>query len=123
MLATLTAHLRGGISEGSPQPLIAPIGAQCGTGQPNDPDPLLPPGTAFQLEGAHVMDGDAVFLNGEDTGLTVSVTGTSSSCSSTQGQITTQALSISGLVRTGGTDLLQIRSAAGLLSNEMPLAP
>jgi len=123
LLATLTAQLRSGVSEDSPQPLIAPVGAQCDTGRPNDPDPLLPPGTSIEFEGAHVTDGDAVFLNGQDTGLGVSVAGTSSSCSATEGQITTQLLSVSGLPRTGGTDLLQIRSANGLLSNEMPLAP
>jgi hypothetical protein len=123
LLATLTAQLRNGVSEDSPQPLIAPVGAQCDTGRPNDPDPLLPPGTSIEFEGAHVADGDAVFLNGQDTGLGVSVVGTSSSCSATEGQITTQLLSVSGLPRTGGTDLLQIRSANGLLSNEMPLAP
>jgi hypothetical protein len=122
LLATLTAHLRSGVSEDSPQPLIAPVGAQCDTG-PSVPDPLLPPGAAFQLEGAHVVDGDAVFLNGQDTGLTVAVTGSSSSCSATEGQITTQLLTVSGLSRTGGTDLLQIRNANGLLSNEMPLEP
>jgi hypothetical protein len=122
LLATLTAHLRSGVSESSPQPLVAPVGAQCDTG-PNTPDPLLPPGSSFQFEGSHVADGDAVFLNGRDTGLTVAVTGTSSSCSATEGQITTQLLSVTGLTRTGGTDLLQIRSANGLLSNELPLAP
>jgi hypothetical protein len=122
LLATLTAHLRSGVSEDSLQPLIAPVGAQCDTG-PNIPDPLLPPGSSFEFEGAHVTDGDAVFLNGQDTGLAVSVIGTSSSCSATEGQITTQLLSVSGLTRTGGTDLLQIRSTNGLLSNEMPLAP
>jgi YVTN family beta-propeller protein len=122
LIVTLTGHLRSGVSEDSPQPLIAPFGAQCDTG-PNTPDPLLPAGSSFPFEGAHVAHGDAVFLNGQDTGLQVSVTGTSSSCSPTQGQITTQLLSVSGLVRTGGTDLLQIRSANGLLSNEMPLLP
>ncbi len=122
LVATLTAHLRSGVSENSPQPLIAPWGAQCDTG-PNNPDPLLPGGSSFPFEGAHVADGDAVFLNGQDTGLTVSVTGTSTSCSATAGQITTQLLSVSGLTRTGGTDLLQVRSANGLLSNEMPLMP
>jgi YVTN family beta-propeller protein len=123
LLATLTAHLRSGVSESSLQPLVAPIGAQCDTGKPNDPDPLLPPGSSIEFEGAHVVDGDAVFLNGQDTGLAVAVTGPSSSCSATEGQITTQLLSVIGLTRTGGTDLLQIRSADGLLSNEMPLAP
>jgi hypothetical protein len=122
LIATLTAQLRSGVSEDSPQPLIAPIGAQCDTG-PSVPDPLLPPGASFQFDGAHVVDGDAVFLNGQDTGLTVSVTGTSSACGVTEGQITTQRLSVSGLARTGGTDLLQVRSANGLLSNEMPLEP
>jgi hypothetical protein len=122
LIATLTAHLRSGVSEDSPQPLIAPFGAQCDTG-PNTPDPLLPGGSSVPFEGAHVADGDAVFLNGQDTGLSVSVTGTSSSCSATEGQITTQLLSVSGLPRTGGLDLLQIRSANGLLSNEMPLLP
>jgi hypothetical protein len=122
LLATLTAYLRSGVTESSLQPLIAPFGAQCGTG-PFTPDPLLPGSPSFPFEGAHVADGDAVFLNGEDTGLTVSVTGTSPSCSATEGQITTQLLSVSGLTRTGGTDLLQIRSANGLLSNEMPLGP
>ena len=122
LIATLTAHLRSGVSEESLQPLVAPIGAQCDTG-PNNPDPLLPPGASFQFEGAHVVTGDAVFLNGQDTGLTVSVIDSSSSCSATEGQITTQLLSVSGLTRTGGTDLLQVRSADGLLSNELPLAP
>jgi hypothetical protein len=122
LIATLTAHLRSGVSEHSPQPLVAPVGAQCDTG-PNTPDPLLPGSSSFAFEGAHVVNGDAVFLNGQDTGLTVSVTGTSSSCSATEGQITTQLLSVSGLPRTGGTDLLQIRNANGLLSNEMPLVP
>jgi hypothetical protein len=123
LLATLTAHLRSGVSESSPQPLIAPFGAQCDTG-PNTPDPLLPGSSSFLFEGAHVADGDAVFLNGQDTGVTVSVTGASTSCPDPEdGHVTTQLLSVSGLPRTGGTDLLQIRSANGLLSNEMPLMP
>jgi hypothetical protein len=123
LIATLTAHLRSGVSEDSLQPLIAPIGAQCDTGGLSIPDPLLPPGSAFQFEGAHVVDGDAVFLNGQDTGLAVSVIDASSSCLASEGQITTQLLSVSGLTRENPTDLLQIRSANGLLSNEMPLAP
>ncbi len=125
LIATLTANLRSGVSEDTPQPLIAPTGAQCDTpGGPNDPN--LPSGSSFSFEGAHVVTGDAVFLNGQDTGLTVTVTGTSTACGSTDGHITTQALSVSGLPGTAtqtalGTDLLQIRSANGLLSNEMPL--
>ncbi len=119
---TLTAQLRSGTSEETPQPLIAPLGAQCNTGTGPSGDPSIPAGTStFQVEGAYVSTGDAVFLNGDDTGLTATVTDTSTACSATAGHITKQIVSIPGLSRSGGTDLLQVRGANGLLSNEIPL--
>lgn len=121
-LATLTAHLRNAVDEDAPQPLISPVGGQCGTGNGATGDPALPTGSSFQLEAAHVGAGDVVFLNGQPTGATLSLAGTSSSCTATQGQVTPDLIQISGLSRTGGTDLLQVWSASsGLLSNEIPL--
>jgi hypothetical protein len=122
LLLTLTGQLRSGVNENVAQPLIAPIGAQCGTGDGPTGDPSLPGGSTFQIEAAHVAAGDQVFLNGRPTPATLALLGTSSSCLPTQGQITTQLVEISGLSPAGaGPDLLQIRSTSGLLSNELPL--
>jgi len=116
LLATLTAQLRGAVTEEVPQPLIAPVGAQCGTGNGATGDPALPTGSSFQLDAAHVAVTHVVFLNGQPTSATIQDLG-ASACQ----QAATQRIQISGLTRTGGLDILQIRNEAGLLSNELPL--
>jgi hypothetical protein len=122
LMVTLTAQLRGGINENVPQPLIAPIGAQCGTGTGATGDPALPVGGNFQVEAAHVTAGNRVFLNGEPTLATITLLGNSSSCTPTEGQVTPQLIAIDGLSPSGAAvDLVQIQSTSGLLSNELPL--
>jgi hypothetical protein len=118
--ATLTAHLRSSTSEATPQPLLAPVGANCDTGE-NIPDPVLPSGPSFQLESKYVTASDVVFLDGQPVpGATISVLGAATSCAPQDGRIGTHLIQLSG-VPGSGTRLLQVRNASGLLSNEVPL--
>ncbi len=121
LLATLTAYLRSGANEEVAQPLIAPVGAQCGTGDGATGDPALPSGSTITIEAAHVAASDAVFLNGAPTSATITLLGPATVCSGSDGPITTQLVQVSGLSLGAGIDLLQIRNAVGLLSNELPL--
>jgi hypothetical protein len=117
---TLTAHLRSATAEDTPQPLIAPIGANCGTGTGATGDPALPAGGTFQLESKHVTSLDTVFVDGQPTSATITVNGPATSCTATQGRVGTELITISG-VSGSGTRLLQVKSTSGLLSNEVPL--
>jgi hypothetical protein len=117
---TLTAHLRSSTSEETAQPLIAPIGANCGTGTGATGDPALPSGSSIQVESKHVAATDAVFVDGQPTAATITVDGPATSCTATQGRIGTELITISGLSGSG-TRLLQVKNASGLLSNEIPL--
>jgi len=118
--ATLTAHLRSSTSEDTGQPLLAPIGANCGTGTGATGDPALPTGSSFQLESKYVTATDTVFVNGQPTAATITVNGPATSCTAIQGRIGTELVTISGLSGSG-TRLLQVKNASGLLSNEVPL--
>jgi hypothetical protein len=117
---TLTAHLRSSTSEDTAQPLLAPVGANCGTGTGATGDPALPSGSSFQLESKHVTAADTVFVNGQPTAATITVNGPATSCTATQGRVGTELITISG-VTGSGTRLLQVKNASGLLSNEIPL--
>jgi hypothetical protein len=117
---TLTAHLRSSTSEDTAQPLLAPIGSNCGTGTGVTGDPALPTGSSFQLESKHVAATDTVFVNGQPTAATITVNGPATSCTATQGRIGTELITISG-ISGSGTRLLQVKNASGLLSNEVPL--
>jgi hypothetical protein len=117
---TLTAHLRSSTSEDTAQPLLAPIGANCGTGTGATGDPALPSGSSIQVESKHVAATDTVFVNGQPTAATITVNGPATSCTATQGRIGTELITISGLSGSG-MRLLQVKNASGLLSNELPL--
>jgi hypothetical protein len=120
-LVTLTAHLRSSTSEDTPQPLLAPVGANCGTGTGATGDPALPAGSSFQLESKHVAATDEVFVNGQPAGgASISVLGPATSCAATAGRVGTELIQISG-ISGSGTRLLQVKNASGLLSNEVPL--
>ena len=121
LLATLTAHLRSGVTEGTAQPLVAPVGAQCSTGNGGTGNPALPShngGTTYNIETAHVASGDAVFVNGQPATATLNVTAGGSTCD----QVTPDTAQIVLTSALGtGMHTLQVRSAAGLISNEMPI--
>lgn len=124
LLAQFTAHLRSGVSESTPQPLIAPVDSACGTGNGSSGDPDIPSGSNFTLEGAHAAVGDEFFLDGQPTGIVLGVGDIASDgshpCGS--GDMLPQLITVSGLSRGPGTELLQLKSAAsGLLSPEVPL--
>ncbi|MCI0635318.1 MAG: hypothetical protein L0206_15605, partial [Actinobacteria bacterium] len=120
LFATLTAQLRSSTSEDTPQPLLAPVGANCNTGTGPTGDPALPSGSSFQLEAKHVAASDTVFLDGQPTGATITLLGPATSCTATQGRVGTDLIQISG-ISGSGTRLLQVKNASGLLSNEVPL--
>lgn len=134
LLATLTGQLRRGISEATPQPLIAPPGANCGTvntGFPTTGDdpalPLLSSGSlTMALEGEHLAGTEAILVDGEPVSGTITLTGGTAVCdadtSNPQGSVTTQPLEISlgSLPATTGMHVLQVQKPAGLLSNELP---
>ncbi len=124
-VATLTAHLRGGISEDSPQPLVVPIGSNCFSTAPSDP--RLPSSHPFQLHSKYVADGDVVVLNGVvlDTlangGASVSVVvgGAVKVCPDVMGD---DFLTVTfATPPSSGFHLLQVQTAGGLLSNEVLL--
>ncbi len=117
---TLTAHLRSSTSEDTAQPLLAPVGANCGTGNGPTGDPALPSGASFQLESKYVTAADTVFVDGQPTSATITVNGPATSCSASQGRIGTELITLS-VIPGSGTRLLQVRNASGLLSNEVPL--
>jgi hypothetical protein len=121
-MITFTAHLRSSVNEDVAQPLLAPIGAQCDTGAGTASDPVLPTGTSITLEGAHVSESDVVFMNGQPTpAASITLLGTSTACAQADGPVTTQLIQIDGISPGAGIDLLQVKNAAGLLSNELPI--
>jgi hypothetical protein len=128
LTVTLTGHLREHVSEDVSQPLIAPIGAQCDADNGGSGDPTIPGGNTITIESAHVDANDVVLLNGQPTAATIQLLGTPDVCDTQGGpqpdapdEVTPEQIQISNIPRTGGTDLLQIQSTEGLLSNELPL--
>jgi hypothetical protein len=126
LMATLTAHLRAGVTESVPQPLIAALGSQCdadngsGTIDPVLPQGLAPIGNIF-FEAAHVTALDQVIINGQPApGATLNFLGASTACAG-NGLQTPDGFGLSNLPLNVGTNLLQIRSNTGLLSNELPV--
>jgi YVTN family beta-propeller protein len=123
LLATLTADLRSSISATTPQPLVAPQDAQCGTGNGATGDPALASGTSFTVEARHVDADDAVFVDGQlVSGATITLQGGSPSCNEILDQVITVDI---GGGWANGMHLLQIQSRTpagigGLLSPEMP---
>ncbi|MEN8181182.1 MAG: beta-propeller fold lactonase family protein [Myxococcota bacterium] len=122
LIATLTAHLRAGTSEAMPQPLLAPIGAQCSSSS-GSADPILPSGSSITIESNHVSVLDKVVVNGVlQTGASISSAGSATTCgTSVDDRLTPDEISISGLTLNAGTNLVQVRSNSGLLSNELPV--
>jgi YVTN family beta-propeller protein len=122
LLATLTAHLRSGVSEDTEQPLIAPVDANCGTGTGPTGDPALPTSASFALESKYVAATDAVFLDGQPlagASITVTSTGATPDC---PGDMLPDQITVDLGAPGSGTHLVQIRRANGLLSNEVPVA-
>jgi YVTN family beta-propeller protein len=119
LMATLTAHLRNGVDELNPQPLLAPVGANCGSSGPTG-DPALPSGTSLTVEGKYVLATDRVFVDGQPVSTaTIGVT-PGASCSTNTG-LATDTLSITlGTTPADGMHLLQVQAGTGLLSNEVP---
>jgi YVTN family beta-propeller protein len=118
--ATLTGHLRSGVDEANPQPLLASVGANCFAPSTGTGDPGLPFGTSFTIEGRHVVTTDRVFVDGQpDAGATIGVT-PGASCSTNTGLATDTLLVTLGSAPATGMHLLQVQSGTGLLSNELP---
>jgi hypothetical protein len=117
---TLTAHLRNAVDEGAPQPLLAPVGANCSAPSTGTGDPGLPFGTSFTIEGRHVVATDRLFLDGQPlASATLGVT-PGASCASNTG-LATHTLAVTlGTTPANGMHLLQVQSGNGLLSNELP---
>ena len=67
LMVTLTAHLRSDVDELNPQPLLAPVGANCGSSGPTG-DPGLPSGTSFTVEGKYVLASDRTIFGGHVRG-------------------------------------------------------
>jgi YVTN family beta-propeller protein len=121
LVATLTARLKSGATETGLQPLIAPVGAACGTGNGPSGNPALPTANSFQLEAVDVTAFDVVFVDGQPTGATVTVDDANDAACGA-GDALPMLITISGVNNTGATELLQLRSfVSGLLSNEIPL--
>jgi DNA-binding beta-propeller fold protein YncE len=121
LMATLTAHLRSGVSESSPQPLIAPPGANCGTGVGPTGDPALPASTTMDLEAKYVGTTSTVFVDGQPVPTaTIAMLGGSPVCGASS--VVPDPIRIElGTSLPSGTHLLQVKSPAGLLSNEVPI--
>lgn len=128
ILATLTAELPAGVSESSPQPLVAPPGANCGTAPGNstgDPGFLEmevgQSSTTLSLEAAHVTGDARVFLDGQPRpGADVTLTGGSPVCGAEA--VTPDPIELDlGTVPAEGVYALQVQTPDGLLSNELPL--
>jgi DNA-binding beta-propeller fold protein YncE len=120
-LVTLSALLRSGVNALSTQPLVAPLNANCGTGNGGTGDPALPSGTTFTVQAKYVAAGDAVFVDGARLPTaTLTVLGTTTTCNET---IATHRVQVAlGTTPATGAHLLQIQNQAGLglISNEMP---
>jgi DNA-binding beta-propeller fold protein YncE len=119
-LATLTAHLRSGVSPTAPQPLLAPLAANCGTGIGDTGDPALASGTTFTVQAKYVAPGDAVFVDGQRVaGATLTVLGAPTTCNET---IADARIQVALGALASGAHLLQVQNQGGLglLSNEMP---
>ena len=134
LLATLTGHLRAGVTESTPQPLLSVRGANCGTPAgagttrptgSSTVDPALPrlTGSATTisiLETKYVTTVDQVFVDGAPwpgASITSVTAGGATTCADTFAPDAT-VVNL-GSQPLGGTHLLQIRSG-GLLSNELP---
>ncbi len=120
--ATLTAHLPTNVSEANPQPLIAPLGANCQAGVGPTGDPELPEGTSFFIEARHVDDGDVVIVDGAPTGGAVASFGGPTPCESDGADsIADEVVFVDlGIALADGMHLLQLQKPSGLHSNEMP---
>ena len=119
VIATLTAHLRSGVYETTPQPLLAPVGANCGSSGPTG-DPALPSGTSFTVEGKYVTATDPVFVDGQPVPTATIGVAAGASCATNTG-LATHTLSIAlNTTPANGMHLLQVQSGTGLLSNEVP---
>jgi len=125
LVATLTGHLRSGVTALAPQPLIAPEGANCGTGTGATGDPDLPTTTTFTLEAKHVAAGNPVFVDGAPVpSASLTVLSGTPSCSTPDGQQPVGDTRIQidlGTSFASGTHLVQVKNGAGLLSNELPI--
>ena len=121
LLATVTAHLRNGVSESTPQPLIAPPGANCGSSGPTG-DPALPGAGPIDLEAKYVGTTSRVFVDGaHDAGASIALLGGSPVCGSDS--VVPDRIRIQlGSAPASGTHVIQVQSPAGLLSNEVPIA-
>lgn len=121
---TLTAHLREGVSEDTPQPLVSVPGANCSTGGNalGDPGlPILSGGTTLSLEAAHVTASSVVLVDGEPfSGASVTLLGGSPDCGA--GAVTPDPVEVDlgTLPAAGEVHYLQIQTPKGLLSNELP---
>jgi YVTN family beta-propeller protein len=123
VMATLTAHLRSGVSEDDPQPLIAPKGANCGAASTGTGDPGLPFGTTFEIESKYVTAVDRVFVDGAlASAATLAIdAGDPVDCATSTGQIATDTLQVNlNTTPSNGMHLLQVQKLNGMLSNEMP---
>jgi hypothetical protein len=120
-LVTLTAHLRSGVGAQTPQPLVAPLNANCGTGVGATGDPMLPGGTSFVVQAKYVAAGDAVFVDGARVPTaSLGVLGAPTTCSEAIADARVQVTL--GTTLANGAHLLQVQNQGGLglLSNEMP---
>jgi len=124
LVATLTGQPREVVSALAPQPLIAPEGASCGTGDGTTGDPSLPTTTTFTVEARHVDDLDFVFVDGQPVSQATLLSGTPT-CSTSDGQQPVGdvlvEIDVSGASLGSGIHLVQVRNDAGLLSNELPI--
>ncbi len=122
LLATLTAHLRSGVNESKPQPLIAPVSANCGTGNGPTGDPALPSGSVLAIEGKHVTAAHTVIVDGVvDAGASIAVGGGAACALAGEDSVATDQLTVTlSSSPSNGMHLLQVQSADGLQSNELP---
>jgi YVTN family beta-propeller protein len=119
-LATLTAQLRSGVSNGSQPLLSTATTAVIGNGRVGDPPlPNLTSGSPpFALEGVDVSATATVFVDGQPVSATlVCLTGsTDGVCNEGDVRIT-----LASRPTPNGLHLVQVQNPAGLLSNEMPI--
>jgi YVTN family beta-propeller protein len=117
-LATLTAHLRSGVSNGR-QPLLATSGT-VGNGLIGDPPlPQLASGhPAFNVAGTDVSSTAVVVLDGQPVSAVLTCSGGVTGGFCNNGVV---SIDLAARPTPEGLHLLQVQNPAGLLSNEMPI--
>jgi hypothetical protein len=116
-VATLTGHLRSGITAGTLQPLLSVDTILDGpTGNPDLP--MLPGDNPMTLKGINVDGSAIIVVDGQQVSGTISCVGGSFNplCDSD-----TVSITLSATPSPNGLHLLQVQNPTGLLSNELPI--